>query len=226
MTELAHFSTDYSVVESEPPEVMARNLRVGAHLWSSATAFFFLAFLFTYFYLRSLNNQGLWHPKGVHAPVTLGTLIAIAVAGSAVASFLAARRLRAGDQSSFRMLGVVALALGLAAIVLQIVVFATIGFGPTDGAYASVFLAWSGFYMVFVLGTMYWLEVLLATSFRYRGQGASGHEPGEASGDSDRTGDDIARPISLESPGADAFAFTWGVLAGIGVLTWIILYLI
>jgi hypothetical protein len=110
--------------------------------------------------------------------------------------------------------------------VLQIVVFATVGFGPTDGAYASVFLAWSGFYMVFVAGTMYWLEVLVATSFRYRDQGASGHQPGEASGDADRLGDDIARPISLESPGADAFAFTWGVLAGIGVLTWIVLYLL
>jgi heme/copper-type cytochrome/quinol oxidase subunit 3 len=224
MSELASHSTDYSVIESEPPEVMGRNLRVGAHLWSSATAFFFVAFLFTYFYLRSLNNHGLWRPKGVKPPVTLGTLIAIAVAVSAIASLAAARRLRAGDRGAFRSLGLVALALGIAAIVLQIVVFSTVGFGPTDGAYASVFLAWSGFYMVFVAGTMYWLEVLLATSFRYRSQVAS--EPGEASGDPDRMGDDIARPLSLQSPGADAFAFTWGVLAGIGVLTWIILYLI
>ena len=227
MTELAHHSTDYSVVESESPDVMGRNLRVGAHLWSSATAFFFVAFLFTYFYLRSLNNHGLWRPKGVNAPVTLGTLIAVAVALSAITTFAAARKLRAGDRSAFRSLGVVALALGLAAVVLQIVVFATVGFGPTDGAYASVFLAWSGFYMVFVVGTMYWLEVLLATSFRYRGHGAAARPaPGEASGDVHRMGDDIASPISLQSPGADAFAFTWGVLAGIGVITWIILYLI
>ena len=69
MTELAHHETDYSVLEREPPEVMARALRVGAHLWSSATAFFFLAFLFAYFYLRSLNNHGQWHPHHVKAPV-------------------------------------------------------------------------------------------------------------------------------------------------------------
>ena len=43
--------------EPEPPEVLARNLRIAAHLWSSATAFFFVAFLFAYFYLRALDQN-------------------------------------------------------------------------------------------------------------------------------------------------------------------------
>ena len=42
-----------------------RNLNSAAHLLASATAFFFLAFVFAYFYLRSLNNAGLWQPKHV-----------------------------------------------------------------------------------------------------------------------------------------------------------------
>jgi heme/copper-type cytochrome/quinol oxidase subunit 3 len=226
VTEFAHHSTDYSVVESEPPEVMARNLRIAAHLWASATAFFFFAFLFAYFYLRSVNQHGLWHPHAVKAPVVLGTLIAVSVAVSGALAVFAARRLRAGDQGTWRLAGLGSFAFGVLAIVLQIVEWSTIGFGPTDGAFASVFLGWTGLYALFVLGTLYWLETLLATSFRYRGAGASGHEPGEASGDPERTGDDIARPISLISPGADAFAFYWAVVAGIGVVTWFILYIL
>ena len=174
MTELAHFSTDYAVVEDEPPEVMGRNLRVAAHLWASATVFFFFAFLFAYFYLRSVNPHGLWHPHAVKAPVALGTLIMASVVASAALSLFAAARLRGDDQSAWRLAGLGALALGLLAGVLQIVQFATIGFGPTDGGYASVFFGWTGLYLLFLFCTLYWLETLLATSFRYRGQGARG----------------------------------------------------
>ena len=79
MTELAAHTTDYGVVEGEPPEVMARNLRIAAHLWSSATAFFFAAFLFAYFYLRSLDSSAVWRPKHVDPSLTLGTLTTAAL---------------------------------------------------------------------------------------------------------------------------------------------------
>jgi len=92
MTELADHSTDYSVVEREPPEVMARNLRIAAHLWSSATAFFFAAFLFAYFYLRSLDSSAVWRPKHVDPSLTLGTLTAAALVAAA-----ALLRLRLAD---------------------------------------------------------------------------------------------------------------------------------
>jgi heme/copper-type cytochrome/quinol oxidase subunit 3 len=226
VTELAQHSTPYSVVEAEPPELMGRNLRVAAHLWASSTGFFFFAFLFAYFYLRSVNSQGKWHPHAVKAPVTLGTLIAASVVVSAVLVVVAASRLRTGDESGWRLAGLGGLVLGVLAIVLQVVEWSTIGFGPTEGGYASVFFGWTGLYLVFLVCTLYWLETLLATSFRYAGRGASGHAPGEASGDSHRTGDDIAEPISLIGPGADAFAFYWAVFAVIGVVTWIILYLL
>jgi heme/copper-type cytochrome/quinol oxidase subunit 3 len=226
MSELAQASTDYSVVESEPPQVMARNLRIASQLWASSTVFFFFAFLFAYFYLRSLNSQGLWHPHNVKAPVVLGTVITACVVVSALAAAYGARRLEGGDEYGWRWAGLGALVVGLAAVVLQIVEYFTVGFGPTQGGFASVFLAWTGLYALFVLGTMYWLETLIATSFRYRGAGAAGHEPGDASGDPDRTGDDIDRPISLVVPGVTALAFYWAVLAGIGVVSWLILYLL
>ena len=162
--------------------MIARNLRVAAHLWSSATAFFFVAFLFAYFYLRALDQNHLWHPHQVKAPVTTGTLIAVAVAASGIAAVLAARRLRAGDESGWRALGLGALALGLVAVVIQIVEWSSLGFGPTDGGYASVFLGWTGLYLLFLIGSLYWLETLLATSFRHRGGGAGIRDPGRARG--------------------------------------------
>jgi len=223
VTELAHHSTDYAVVEREPPEVMARNLRTAAQLWSSATAFFFFAFLFAYFYLRSLNQSHLWKPKGVDAPVAGGTIVAALVVASALVAWAGARRLAAGDERAWRGAGSLALALGLAAVVAQVVVWSRLGFGPTDGGFASVFLGWTGLYAIFVVGSLYWLETLVAASFRYRG---ARHEPGEASGDADRTGDDIARPLSLQPAGAQAFAFAWAVLAAVGAASWVVLYLV
>ncbi len=227
MSELASHSTDYSVVEREPPEVMGRNLRVASQLWASATVFFFFAFLFAYFYLRSLELAGPVASAQRQGAGRMGDgdhRLRRRVARSRPAMPCAActtttrtpgagwawRRSRSGSlrscsrSSSGRR----------------------IGFGPTDGGFASVFLGWTGLYILFVFGTLYWLETLLATSFRYRGRGAAGHEPGEASGDAERTGDDIEQPLSLIGPGARAFAFYWAVLAGIGVVTWFILYLL
>jgi hypothetical protein len=44
--ELVRDTTEYEIVESEPPEILARNLVSAGHLLASATAFFFLAFVF------------------------------------------------------------------------------------------------------------------------------------------------------------------------------------
>jgi heme/copper-type cytochrome/quinol oxidase subunit 3 len=192
----------------EPPEVMGRNLRVASYLWSSATAFFFIAFLFAYFYLRALDQSHLWHPKHVKAPVTSGTLIAAAIAASGIAAVLASRRLRAGDDAGWRLLGVAAFVFGVSAFVIQIVQWYSLGFGPTDGGYASVFLGWTGLYALFLIGSLYWLETILATSFRHK----------ELEGDE--------RPTTTVSSGLEAFASYWVVLTGIGVITWVILYLL
>ena len=74
MTELAHPSTDYCVLEREPPAVLAANLQRRARgCWRARRSFFFFAFLFAYFYLRSLNNDRLWKPKGVDPSTAIGT---------------------------------------------------------------------------------------------------------------------------------------------------------
>ena len=134
---------------------------------------------------------------------------------------------RADRRPAWRVKGAVALAAGVAAVVLQVVEWATNGFGPADGGYASVFIGWTAFYVLFLVGALFWLETTVAMSIRYRGwaTGARTVAPGEASGDSDRRGDDIRDPVSLVRAEIEALSFFWNFLAGVGVLAWILLYL-
>ncbi|MHB8470648.1 MAG: hypothetical protein ACYDCH_12985, partial [Gaiellaceae bacterium] len=195
MAELAHEATDYSVVEGEPPEVLARNLVSAGQLLASATAFFFLAFFFAYFYLRTQNNAGMWRPKHVDPSTAWGAVTVACIAASAVLVLLGRRDQRAGALSAWRRKGAAALALGLASLVLQVFAWTHAGFGPYSGGYASVYFGWTAFLFLFVLGTMFWLETVLATSIRYRGEARV--TAGEASGDPGRPGHDIRDPVSL-----------------------------
>ena len=227
MTELVSTSADYAVVEREAPEVLARNLRIAAHLWSSATAFFFAAFLFAFFYLRSLDSSAVWRPKHVDPSLTLGTLATVALVAAAALLRLGLADFRAERRPAWRVKGAFALVLLLATVVLQIGEWSTQGFGPTDGPYASVYLGWTGLLALFVLGLAYWVETTLATSIRYRNTVRGEAIPeGHASGDPDRTAPDIENPLSLVGPELEAVSFFAMFLAGIGCVTWVILYLL
>jgi heme/copper-type cytochrome/quinol oxidase subunit 3 len=227
VSSLADHGTGYHVVEGESPEQLGRNLNTAGHLLAGATAFFFLAFVFAYFYLRSLNSGGQWRPPHVDPSLVLGTLVTLAVVAAAVLIRLGLGDQRAGRRPQWRLKCAIALGLGCAAIALQIAEWATQGFGPTDGGYASVYVGWTGLYAVFVLAVVFWLETLLATAIRYRKtERGAPPPPGHASGDPDRLGHDIEDPISLLVAGLETLSFYWAFLAGIGVLTWFVLYIL
>lgn len=228
MSELAHEATAYEVVEQEPPEVLGRNLTSAAYLMASATAFFFLAFVFAYFYLRSLNSAGMWKPKGVDSSVVWGTIVVACYVVSAAFVRLGLVDHRADRRPAWRLKGLLAMLAGIAGLVLQVVAWTAQGFGPVDGGYASVYFGWTGFLFLFVLMTMLWLETTLATSYRYRSwAGESGMPPGgQGSSDSYRAGSDIRDPVSLVRAELGSLSFYWTFLAGIAVLTWIILDLL
>lgn len=226
MTELAQHTTDYAVVEHEPPEIMAENLRVAAQLWSSATAFFFFAFLFAYFYLRSLNNAGAWRPKHVDPSFWLGTLGMLAVVAAAVLVRLGLRDHRADRRPAWRVKGAIALGLLVLALALQVAEWATQGFGPTDGGYASVYLGWTAMLSLFVLGLAYWLETTLATSIRYGARPGKTVLPGHASGDPHRSAHDIDDPLILVRAELVAVSFFATFLAGVVVISWFLLYVL
>lgn len=228
MTEFAQHGTDYSVVEQEPHDIMRRNLLIGSRLWASSMVFFFFAFLFAYFYLRSLNSHGLWKPKGVDEPEGIGLIIAICLALSGILLAWGAVDQRSDRRPMWRLKGLAALLLGVAAIVVQIIGWSELSFGPTDGGYASVYLGWTGLYTIFVFGMLYWLETTLALSYRYRNHpyGAAEPEPGDAAGDRGREGHDIENPVHLNTAELAALTFSWWTLTVIGVVSWVVLYLV
>jgi heme/copper-type cytochrome/quinol oxidase subunit 3 len=198
-------------IPPEPPDVGARALSVATRLLAGASTFFFLSFVFAYFYLRSLNQDHMWRPQHIGPEEGLGTAMIVCVLLSAALTVLAGRRMKAGSRGWLAP-AIAGLVLGLAAVALQCVEYTVQDFGPTNGGYASVFCAWTAFYLIAVLATMYWLETQVATELRARRQPAP-HG-------------DIKNPDSLIAPGLDAAAFYWGFLAAIGALTYVTLYLL
>jgi heme/copper-type cytochrome/quinol oxidase subunit 3 len=212
--ELAHDGTEPAHIEAEPPEVMTRNLTAAGYLLAGATAFFFVAFLFGFFYLRSLNNAGMWKPSGVGGSIGWGTAVVACYVVSALLVRLGLADHVAGRQAAWRLKGLIALLAGLAGLIVQVFAWTHEGFGPADGGYASIYFGWTAFLFLFVIGAMFWLETTLATSYRYR----------NASPES--SGHDISDPVSLVRGELVALSFYWMFLAGIAVVTWIVLYLV
>jgi heme/copper-type cytochrome/quinol oxidase subunit 3 len=223
---LAYESTGYEVVEQEPPELLGRNLISASYLLAGATAFFFISFVFAYFYLRSLNNAGMWKPKGVDASIGWGTAVVACYVVSALLVRLGLADHRALRRTQWRLKGLVALLVGIAGLVLQVVDWTHESFGPADGGFASVYFGWTGFLFLFVFCTLLWLEMTLATSLRYSRVETGAPAPGEASGDPHRTAHDIRDPLSLVRAELVGLSFYWTFLAGIAVVSWIILDLV
>jgi heme/copper-type cytochrome/quinol oxidase subunit 3 len=199
-------------IPPEPADVGARALSVASRLLCGATTFFFLAFVFAYFYLRSINVDHMWHPAHVNPSQGLGAAFIACIVLSAGLTIVAGRQMKSRSRSWVTTAagGVV---LGLIAIALQCIEYTRQHFGPTNGAFASVFCAWTAFYLIAVLFTMYWLETQVATEFRARSSPAGGEG-------------DIKDPDRLIAPALDAAVFYWGFLAAIGILTYVTLYLL
>lgn len=157
-------------IPAEPPELEARVVKVGSYLLAAATAFFFVAFLFAFLYLRALNSNGLWAggKPGHHVHPSLGAGIAVLVCVLVSVGLvrLALMEVRTRARSIWRLAGGAALLLGLAAVGVQCWQYTHLGFGPGDGGYASVYLGWTGFFTIFTFAAMLWLETLLVSTRR------------------------------------------------------------
>jgi heme/copper-type cytochrome/quinol oxidase subunit 3 len=199
-------------IAPESSEIGAGALTVASRMLCGASTFFFLAFMFAYFYLRSINEDHMWHPAHVNPKQALGAAFIACIVLSAALTIVAGRRMKASSRS-WTAPAIGGVVLGLVAVALQCIEYTVQHFGPTNGAYASVFCAWSAFYLIAVLFTMYWLETQVATELRAR------RAPAGSQGD-------IEDPDRLIAPGLDAAVFYWSFLAAIGIVTYVTLYLL
>jgi heme/copper-type cytochrome/quinol oxidase subunit 3 len=198
-------------IEPEPRAWQPRALWVSVRLFCGSASFFFVSFLFAYFYLRSIDSNHAWKIGAVHPSIGLGlTIVALLVLSAVVL------RLGATRPTDTLGAGIVALVLAAAAVILQFFEYTKLDFGAASGAYASVFIGWTATYAVFAVGCIYWIETQMASLWRARREGIAR---------SVREGvpaDDIA----LMRAGIEACSFFWAYYVAIGVIVFIVLYLV
>ncbi|HET6849003.1 MAG TPA: hypothetical protein VFH74_09105 [Gaiellales bacterium] len=137
-----------TIVIDETPVV-----RTAARIWVAADAFYFLAFFFGLFYLRTLNENGRWHPAGEHASTGLLIATAVVLVVGAVALAVMAR----GGDSWLGWIGVGSQLVGAVLCFWQLLHldFAT----ATAGAFGSLLVGFTASMVVHLLGAAYWSEV-------------------------------------------------------------------
>ena len=174
-------------------ELDHRVVSVGAWLWLAADTFFFAAWWFSFFYLRALNTAGRWNLHHLHPSRAYGIAILVCVLGSAGATWLAAWSARGPNRALWRA--------GIAACLFQGFGMWHLGFGLTQGGYASVFAGLTGAWLIQLLGAVAWLATVVV-------QGRP-------------SGDTVVRPHS-----AATFGWILVFLAAVGVINYLLLYLV
>jgi heme/copper-type cytochrome/quinol oxidase subunit 3 len=187
----------------------------GSRLAVGGLAFLFGSFAFAYFYLRSLDSEGRWQGSGfVHPSLWMGTTIMLLAVLSAGTHYFVLQRIKAGHKSTWQIGALVALALGLAAVAMQIYQLVDLPFPPGSSGYSSVFV---GFYPVFLtiqLAVLLWLEILLARS-RFIPAMSFVEQPPTISG---------TYTVQRFQASLSAFSTVWNYLALVAVVFWLLFY--
>jgi heme/copper-type cytochrome/quinol oxidase subunit 3 len=187
----------------------------GSRLAIGGLTFLFGAFLFAYFYLRSLNSAGRWQGSGYIAPsLWVGTTIMLLAEVSAGVHYFGLQRIKAGHKSAWQIYGLVAMGFGLAAVAFQVYQLTDLPFAPGSSGYASVF---TGFYSIFLtiqLAALIWLEILLARSRFIPAMSFVEQPPTYTE----------TRDVQLFQASLSAFSAVWTYLALMALLFWLLFY--
>jgi heme/copper-type cytochrome/quinol oxidase subunit 3 len=197
-------------IQPEPPEWQPRAIWVGGRLLCGAIAFFFASFVFAFFYLKALDVNHNWKIGVVTPDGGIGVAIAALFLASAVIYRLAARR-PAGDSMAA---GMIAVLMGLAAVVLQFIEYIVLDFGASQGGYAAVFFGWTASYAIVALMGLYWIWIQVASLWRVRREGMM------------RETEVPTSETALLLAGIEASSFYWAFFVAFAVLAYILLYLI
>lgn len=211
-------TTETSVLET--PEEAAYEARAaegamwtGGRLLIAIMAFAFAALAFTYFYLRSANQDHLWRPSGVTAPTAIGAAIMAFTLAAAALLYYGTQRLRRSALLDWEVAGWSALLAGLMALGLQCWEFTNLSFSPGSSGYASVFIGWSVMNVGLLFSGIYWTETQLTRHVRLRRARSQEGSTGSAVAISR-----LAR-INLVS-----MAQYWVFIGMVGLFFWVFLY--
>ena len=187
----------------------------GSRLAIGGLTFLFGSFVFAFFYLRSIDSAARWHGSGYVPPsLWMGTTIMLLAVLSAGVHYFGLQRIKAGHKATWQIDSLAAMALGLAAVAMQIYQLATLPFPPGSSGYSSLF---TGLYPVLLttqLAVLIWLEILLARS-RFIPALSFVEQPPTIT---------ETRDVQRFQASLSAFSTVWNYLALIALVFWFLFY--
>jgi heme/copper-type cytochrome/quinol oxidase subunit 3 len=175
------------------------------------------AFVFSFFYLRSINAHGNWYPSSLTPPnQTQGAVIMGLIVLSAIIQSLGVSRIKAGQKRPWFAAAALALALGLAACGLQVWQLTDLPFQPGQAGFASVFVGASPVLAVLVLGTMVWLEILVMASRQLPAISFVEQPPTFSE----------AAAVQRFQANLSAFTLFWNFMAVAAIVLWLLFYVV
>ncbi len=189
----------------------------GARLAMGGLSFGFGAFVFAFFYLRSLNSHDDWYPAGFKNPQAwVGIVVLLLIVVSALLQTGVLQRIKAGHKGAWLGGATVALVLGLAAVGIQIWQLTDLPFAPGFAGYASVFVGFWPVYMVVVFAAMVWLETLIMRARAIPEMAFVEQPPTYVE----------AFAVQRFQAALSAFTVVWNYLAVVAIVAWVLFYLV
>jgi hypothetical protein len=188
----------------------------GVRLAVGALSFLFGAFVFAFFYLKSINSHHLWYTAQSHPQSGLGLTVMLLVVISAVVQTLALQRIKAGTKSAWLAGATIALVLGLVAISVQIFQLADLPFWPGASGFAGVFTAFSPVYVAVAFCVLVWLEILIMRCRAIPEISFVEQPPTYAE----------AFAVQRFQASLSALTVTWNYMAVVAFLFWVLFYLV
>jgi len=192
----------------------------GARLAIGSLTFGFGAFIFAFFYLKSLNSHGLWYPSGsagFKAPsMALGTTIMALVVVSALVQTAGLFQIKAARRGVWLWAAAVALLLGLAAIALQVYELVDLPFWPGSSGFASVFTGTNPVFLTILFCALVYLEILIMRGRAIPQISFVEQPPTFAE----------AFAVQRFQSALSGFTLVWNYLAVVAVVLWVLFYLV
>jgi heme/copper-type cytochrome/quinol oxidase subunit 3 len=175
------------------------------------------AFIFAFFYLRSVNSHGNWYPSSLTPPNQIeGFLIMALVVASAIIQLVGLTQIKAGRKQPWFAAAVLALALGLAGGGMQIWELTILPFQPGQAGFASVFVGAMPVFAVLVLGSMVWLEIMVMGSRNISDISFVEQPPTFAE----------AAEVQRFQANLSAFTLFWNFMAVVAIVLWLLFYVV
>jgi heme/copper-type cytochrome/quinol oxidase subunit 3 len=188
----------------------------GTRLAVGGLSFLFGAFVFAFFYLKSINSHGLWYTAGTHPQSGFGVTVMVLLVVSAAVQTLVLQRIKAGSKSIWLAGAVVALVLGLVAIAIQIWQLAALPFWPGASGFASVFVGFWPVYVTVAFCVLVWLEILIMRCRAIPEISFVEQPPTYAE----------AFGVQRFQAALSSFTVVWNYMAVVAFLFWVLFYLV